>query len=102
MKKKVIAMKGLTTTEKFKRWESGEHTYSPTEYALLKNKRGEKISQNVLDSLKECSICPVGNASCIEYFEITIHGNCPNKAMKLERIRICPLGCNSKTCILNK
>ena len=95
-------MKGLEMTEKFEKWDKGQYTYSRTEYALLKSEKGKRINQDVLDSFAGCSICPIGNASCLEYFEIIIHGNCPNKSIKIDKIRICPLGCTSKTCILNK
>jgi hypothetical protein len=95
-------MKTLTLLEKFEKWNKGEHTYGPAEYALLKIKKGQKINKSFLDLLGECTICPVGNSSCLEYFEIVIHGIHPNEPLKIKKIRICPLGCTSKNCILNK
>jgi hypothetical protein len=95
-------MKELTPQEKFAKWQNGEYTHSAVERALLNIKEGEKINKEFLDMLGECTVCAVGNASCIEFFEIIVHGNHPEKPMETRKISICTLGCDSETCILNK
>jgi hypothetical protein len=85
----------------FGKWDNGEHTYGILGEALLKNKRG-KIDSKTIQLLKECTICEIGNSTCNQFFEITFFGVCPGKPPKEKTVRICPLGCTSKTCILNK
>jgi hypothetical protein len=92
----------LSLQEKFAKWDKGECTYSSVERALLNIKEGEKINKKFLDMLGGCTICPIGNASCIEFFKIIVHGNHPEKSMETRKISICTLGCDSETCILNK
>jgi hypothetical protein len=94
-------MEKLTLAEKMKKWDKGQSVYSLSEYILSRIPKGERINQDFLDSFAECSICPIGNASCLEYFEITIKGICPDGSIELKTIRICSLGCDSESCVLN-
>ena len=89
-------------SEKFSRWDAGEYTYSSVEEALLKIPEGEKISKKALDLLGECTVCAVGNASCLNFFKITVHGVHPEKPIKEKTILICPMGCTAENCLLNK
>ena len=81
------------------RWDRGEYVYSEKEEALMKLKDGDRIGQ-ILDN---CTICPVGNATCIHYFTIIVAGFHPEKKMEKKEIRICSLGIqNVDNCPLNK
>ena len=82
------------------KWDKGEHTYSDAEEKLMTLKRGEKIG-NVL---AECTICPIGNATCAEFFNITVAGFHPEKGIEEQKITICPLGVagDGEDCPLNK
>jgi len=83
----------------WEKWDRGEFTYSKPEEKLMNLKEGEKIG-NILE---KCTKCPVGNATCLEYFEIKIHGIHPEKKMKTTEIMFCPLGITSTdACPLNK
>ncbi|MFA5714281.1 MAG: hypothetical protein WC998_00890 [Candidatus Paceibacterota bacterium] len=88
--------------EKFEKWDKGQHTFSSAEESIRRIHGGEHFGEKTLKRLRECTICPIGNASCIEFFKITIHGVCPGKPIKTIDITVCPLGCNAETCILNK
>lgn len=88
--------------ERFETWDKEEYIFNPALRALLDIPKGAKINQDVLSHLENCTICPVGNASCREYFEIQFIGIHPCKNHQEKTIRICPLGCTKETCILNK
>jgi len=86
-------------SERWARWDRGEYVYSGVEEALIKLKSSEKIGQ----ILNNCTICPVGNATCIHYFTIVVAGFHPEKKMEKKEIRICSLGIqNVDNCPLNK
>jgi len=101
MTKKEKLLKG-SLQEQFKKWDKGQHTFSSVENAIRRIPEGKHFGRRTLELLKNCTICPVGNATCMEFFEIILHGICPGKPMKTIKISICPLGCNAETCVLNK
>ena len=92
----------MNLTEKFRRWDKGLHTFTPVEESIRKINPGKHFGKKTLELLKQCTACPVGNASCTEHFEIVVHGFHPEKPIKNIAIPICPHGCNADTCLLNK
>jgi hypothetical protein len=93
-----------TLEEKSKKWNNGEHTYNEIEQALLNLKPGEKLGL-VMEQLKNCTVCTVNNATCLEFFEfkIIIKGLHPTQPPKEHIIMICPLGVtNIDECALAK
>jgi len=91
-----------TLTERMQSWEKGEYTYSKAERAILDLKEGQRL-ETIIDELKGCTICPVCNATCPEYFEIIVSGFHPEKPSKQHKIMICPLGAtNMDECVLSK
>jgi hypothetical protein len=77
-------MKKLALKRKIEKWNKFKQNQNPNinEFLYL---------------LKECTICPMGNATCEEYFEIVIR-----EQARLKKIRICPFGCKLENCILIK
>jgi len=95
----------MSLKEKLDAWDRGEYTFSPVEEALLKIPEGQHVSKEALELLGKCTICSVGNSSCLEFMEIIASGICPPKSgcsVLKKNIRICKLGCNAENCILNK
>lgn len=93
-----------TLEEKSKKWNNGEHTYNEIEQALLNLKPGEKL-ETIIEQLKNCTICPVNNATCLEFFEINVivNGFHPGKPLHQHKILLCPLGVtNINECALAK
>jgi len=72
----------------FKKWDRGEHTYSEAETGLMKLDDGTKIG----DVLSTCTICPVHNRTCSNYFTITTAGLHPEIGIEERTIMICSLG----------
>lgn len=81
------------------KWEKGEHVYSKPEEKLLSLKKGEKIGNN----LSDCTICPIGNSTCLDYFKIEIFGYHPEKHSLKKTLMICSIGISDfEKCPLNK
>jgi hypothetical protein len=96
-----IAPNFCNDTEKaWKKWKKGEHTFNKCEEALIKLKSGQKLG-NILEN---CTICPVGNASCEHFMEFSIYGFNPFAKGKLVKLIICSIGIegNGEKCPLNK
>ncbi len=70
------------------KWNRGEFTYSKPEENLMKLESGEKIG----NTLSACTICPVGNTTCANYFTIIVAGFHPEKKMEKKEIIVCPAG----------
>lgn len=86
-------------TSQSEKWDRGEFTYSKEEKELMKLEGGQRIG----DILNRCTICPVGNATCVNYFKIVIAGYHPEKKMKRTEIMVCSLGVtNMNHCPLSK
>lgn len=86
----------------FDKWDRGIYLYSPVEESIKRIQREKHFGKKTLDLLSQCTICPVGNASCCHSFEIVIHGFHPHLPRETKKIRICPYGCTQETCLLNK
>lgn len=84
----------------YKKWDKGEHYFGDIGEALRDLKDGEKIG----NILSKCTICPIHNASCHDFLELSIYGFHPKKGGKLEKISICECGVEGDgiTCPLNK
>jgi hypothetical protein len=87
---------------KFEKWDRGELTYPRVGDGILNTKPGESFNEETITLLKECTRCPVGNASCISAMKIVLYGFHPRKPGEEKVIRLCPHGCDEKTCLLNK
>lgn len=75
--------------------DRGEHIYSKYEYALMTLGPNEKL-KGVLNS---CTICPVGNSTCNEFFTINVNVN----EKGIRKIMVCPLSVkNGDDCPLSK
>lgn len=86
MKEKAEALRNQNQMEKnLEKWNRGEYVYSEAEEALMKLEGGERIGKILVN----CTICPVGNATCSEYFTITTAGFHPEKRMEKHEIMIC-------------
>ena len=83
----------------FDKWDAGKHTYSVAEEKLIALKGGEEISS----ATEDLTICPVGNASCIDMINMEIVGFHPTKKSEHRIIQVCGLGVkNGNKCPLNK
>lgn len=81
------------------KWDKGEFTYSGPEEALRQLNAGEKIGS----ILRNCTICPVRNGTCVERFTIVVAGYHPEKGTKEVEIWICPSGAKTiDECCLSK
>lgn len=84
----------------WEKWDAGEYTYSEVEQTLLNLKGGEPL---ILNHLKNCTVCPVDNGTCTEFFKIIVYGFHPDKPLRKHVIKICPLGVkNIHQCVLSK
>ena len=93
------------TKQMWNAWDKGECFFGPLGEALLKIPKGQHVSKEALEILEKYTICPIGNASCLEFEEITVSGICPPRSgchILEKKIRICKIGCDAKSCILNK
>lgn len=82
-------------------WDKGEDTYSKSEYEILKLERGGRLD-GILDG---CTVCPTGNSTCLETFDIILCGFHPDRHITNKRILICSLGIteeDSTKCVMNK
>jgi len=90
--------------DQFKRvgetWDKGEHTYDGAMRHLVELKPGEKIGNLV----KDCTICPVRNATCASYMEWELYGFNPAKGGKKFPLMVCAMGIegDGEKCPLNK
>jgi len=86
--------------ERFRIWDEGGYTYNEVEEKLLELKEGEKIK----DILSECTVCPIGNATCEHYLTFKFVGFNPNKGYKKHEMMICGIGIegDGEKCPLNK
>ncbi|MCK4800248.1 hypothetical protein KAS31_04695 [Candidatus Parcubacteria bacterium] len=77
-------------------WDRGEHIYSNPENTLIALRPGETLK----DVLSSCTICPVGNMTCNEYFTINVVSK---EHATIHKIMVCPLSVtNGDDCPLSK
>jgi hypothetical protein len=91
-----------TLSKNFRTWDRGGYVFPQVAQAMMKINPGKRLGEKTLELLAGCSICSVGNASCTEFFKIVLYGMHPLKGGKNKTIYICPHGCTSETCLLNK
>lgn len=76
------------TASIFDKWDKGEYVYPQVAESVMKVGEGKKIGRR----LSNCTICPVGNATCTDILTLTAIGICPNKDAECAELMICSLG----------
>ena len=77
----------------------GKYVFNPSEEGLINLRPGDKIG----DTLSDCTICPVGNTTCMHYISIKFVGSHSEKPLKTHEVIICGVGVKSTDdCLLNK
>ena len=76
-------------------WDRKEHVYSEQENSLMALRPNETL----VGALNSCTICPVGNGTCSEYFAINVE----KFGIENNEIMVCPLSIkNGDDCPLSK
>ena len=79
--------------------DRGEYIYNSSEEELIGLRSGDRIG----GTLSDCTICPVGNTTCLHYISIKFVGSHPKKPLKTHEVIICGVGVKSiNDCPLNK
>jgi len=78
----------LTFLEAAEIWDKGGFVLNLLERKLQALKTGEELK----DVLSGCTVCPVGNATCLNYLDLLFVGFHPSKGCEKHSIMICGLG----------
>ena len=106
MKKTLDKKRGIVIIEDgdmhkcFKAWDKKKIVYRGIHGKLLKLKEGDKTG----DLLSNCTVCPIGNATCHDYLSVKVYGYHPEIGGEETRIMVCTLGIegDGDKCPLNK